>query len=61
VDRSVFLEEEDGRTEIDSVADESALENEDAIRLIALFDHEEIGSRTAQGADCSGCLGEGKR
>jgi aspartyl aminopeptidase len=36
---------------IDSVADESALENEDAIRLIALFDHEEIGSRTAQGAD----------
>jgi aspartyl aminopeptidase len=36
---------------IDSVADSSALENEDAIRLIALFDHEEIGSRTAQGAD----------
>ncbi|KAJ5306489.1 hypothetical protein PENANT_c031G07049 [Penicillium antarcticum] len=36
---------------IDSVADKSALENEDAIRLIALFDHEEIGSRTAQGAD----------
>jgi aspartyl aminopeptidase len=36
---------------VDSVADESALDNEDAIRLIALFDHEEIGSRTAQGAD----------
>ena len=36
---------------IDSVADKSALDNEDAIRLIALFDHEEIGSRTAQGAD----------
>jgi aspartyl aminopeptidase len=36
---------------IDSVADNSALDNEDAIRLIALFDHEEIGSRTAQGAD----------
>ncbi|CAI7606992.1 unnamed protein product [Penicillium discolor] len=36
---------------IDSVADESALDNEEAIRLIALFDHEEIGSRTAQGAD----------
>lgn len=36
---------------IDSVADQSALDNEDAIRLIALFDHEEIGSRTAQGAD----------
>jgi aspartyl aminopeptidase len=36
---------------IDSVADKSALDNESAIRLIALFDHEEIGSRTAQGAD----------
>lgn len=36
---------------IDSVADQSALDNESAIRLIALFDHEEIGSRTAQGAD----------
>ena len=36
---------------IDSVAEPSALDNEDAIRLIALFDHEEIGSRTAQGAD----------
>jgi aspartyl aminopeptidase len=36
---------------IDSVADSSALADESAIRLIALFDHEEIGSRTAQGAD----------
>ncbi|OJJ33984.1 hypothetical protein ASPWEDRAFT_112467 [Aspergillus wentii DTO 134E9] len=36
---------------IESVADASALDNEDSIRLIALFDHEEIGSRTAQGAD----------
>ena len=29
----------------------SALENEESIRLISLFDHEEIGSNTAQGAD----------
>ncbi|KAL4870831.1 hypothetical protein BDV12DRAFT_184195 [Aspergillus spectabilis] len=36
---------------IESVADESALTDESTIRLIALFDHEEIGSRTAQGAD----------
>lgn len=36
---------------INSVADPSSLENESSIRLIALFDHEEIGSRTAQGAD----------
>ncbi|OJJ48570.1 hypothetical protein ASPZODRAFT_61744 [Penicilliopsis zonata CBS 506.65] len=36
---------------IDSVAEKSALEDESSIRLIALFDHEEIGSRTAQGAD----------
>lgn len=36
---------------IDSVADKAALDNESSIRLIALFDHEEIGSRTAQGAD----------
>lgn len=34
-----------------SSASEKDLENESAIRLIALFDHEEIGSRTAQGAD----------
>ena len=36
---------------IDSVADSSALDDESSIRLIALFDHEEIGSRSAQGAD----------
>ncbi|KAJ0426207.1 peptidase M18 [Aspergillus carlsbadensis] len=36
---------------IESVSDDSALENESTIRLIALFDHEEIGSCTAQGAD----------
>ncbi|KAI9045587.1 M18 family aminopeptidase [Aspergillus affinis] len=36
---------------IDSVADASVLDDEPSIRLIALFDHEEIGSRTAQGAD----------
>ncbi|KAA8645934.1 hypothetical protein EYZ11_002528 [Aspergillus tanneri] len=36
---------------IDSVAEATALDDEPSIRLIALFDHEEIGSRTAQGAD----------
>lgn len=36
---------------IDSVADSTALDEESSIRLIALFDHEEIGSRSAQGAD----------
>ncbi|PGH14908.1 aspartyl aminopeptidase [Helicocarpus griseus UAMH5409] len=36
---------------INSVQDPSSLDNESSIRLIALFDHEEIGSRTAQGAD----------
>lgn len=36
---------------IASVADEDALEDDATIRLIALFDHEEIGSTTAQGAD----------
>ncbi|KAI4158889.1 MAG: hypothetical protein L6R39_000448 [Caloplaca ligustica] len=36
---------------INSLASPSALDNERCIRLIALFDHEEIGSRTAQGAD----------
>ncbi|EFR03629.1 aspartyl aminopeptidase [Nannizzia gypsea CBS 118893] len=36
---------------VESLAKPSALENESAIRLVALFDHEEIGSRTAQGAD----------
>ncbi|MCJ1427208.1 hypothetical protein MMC29_005111 [Sticta canariensis] len=36
---------------IKSLASPSSLQNEDSIRLISLFDHEEIGSRTAQGAD----------
>ncbi|KAJ5718230.1 Aspartyl aminopeptidase [Penicillium malachiteum] len=35
----------------ESAPSTQSLENEEAIRLIALFDHEEIGSRTAQGAD----------
>lgn len=36
---------------IESVGDEKALDEESGIRLISLFDHEEIGSQTAQGAD----------
>jgi aspartyl aminopeptidase len=36
---------------IESVSDEKALKEESSIRLISLFDHEEIGSNTAQGAD----------
>ncbi|KAL8929641.1 MAG: hypothetical protein Q9172_000437 [Xanthocarpia lactea] len=36
---------------INSVSSPTALENEHSIRLISLFDHEEIGSTTAQGAD----------
>jgi aspartyl aminopeptidase len=36
---------------IKSLASESALKDDSIIRLIALFDHEEIGSNTAQGAD----------
>lgn len=36
---------------IDSLKSPSALDNEPSIRLISLFDHEEIGSMTAQGAD----------
>lgn len=36
---------------IESMADDKALEDETGIRLMSLFDHEEIGSQTAQGAD----------
>lgn len=36
---------------IQSVASPSALQNETTIRMIACFDHEEIGSTSAQGAD----------
>ena len=36
---------------INSLSSPAALDNEASIRLISLFDHEEIGSRTAQGAD----------
>lgn len=36
---------------INSVSELSSLDNEESIRLISLFDHEEIGSNTAQGAD----------
>jgi aspartyl aminopeptidase len=35
---------------IESVSDPSSLNDESSIRLIAAFDHEEIGSMTAQGA-----------
>ena len=36
---------------IESLAPPSSLDTESSIRLISLFDHEEIGSQTAQGAD----------
>jgi aspartyl aminopeptidase len=36
---------------IQSVSDASALQGDSTIRLIACFDHEEIGSTSAQGAD----------
>ena len=36
---------------VESLSSSSALEEDSSIRLISLFDHEEIGSRTAQGAD----------
>lgn len=38
---------------IDSLQNKNALDDESAIRLIACFDHEEIGSTSAQGADSS--------
>ncbi|KAK4696693.1 aspartyl aminopeptidase, partial [Lecanoromycetidae sp. Uapishka_2] len=36
---------------MNSVSASTALDDEESIRLISLFDHEEIGSNTAQGAD----------
>ncbi|KAH8710210.1 peptidase M18 [Phaeosphaeriaceae sp. PMI808] len=36
---------------INSLSSSATLDNDSTIRLIACFDHEEIGSRTAQGAD----------
>ena len=36
---------------INSVKSSSSLDDEESIRLVSLFDHEEIGSKTAQGAD----------
>ncbi|KAL8704685.1 MAG: hypothetical protein Q9201_002179 [Fulgogasparrea decipioides] len=36
---------------INSLSSPSALDDEPCIRLVSLFDHEEIGSETAQGAD----------
>lgn len=36
---------------LQSVKSSSSLDDEESIRLISLFDHEEIGSNTAQGAD----------
>lgn len=35
---------------IDSVAADDALDGDSTIRLISCFDHEEIGSESAQGA-----------
>lgn len=35
---------------IDATSSESNLEDESGVRMVALFDHEEVGSDSAQGA-----------